>query len=78
MSEIKCNVCEHKITLPPDIKEGGRFTCPKCFAQLALGIEKGKKVAKCAVCTKNVLECSPDCERKLFEKEKRGFFDIKL
>jgi len=78
MAKVKCSVCEHELNLPDETKEGERFSCPNCFAQLALRIVNGKKVARCAVCNKEVLECSEDCERRLTEREKRGFFDIKL
>ena len=78
MTKLKCTVCEHELDLPEGLKEGDRFTCPNCFAQLALHIFNGKKVARCAVCTKELKECGDDCERRLAEREKRGFFDIKL
>ena len=78
MTRIKCSVCEFDIALPETVKEDDRFTCPNCFAQLALKIIHGKKVARCAVCREGRLECGADCERRLVEKEKRGFFDIKL
>ena len=78
MANVKCTVCEHVIDLPDEAKEGERFTCPNCFAQLVLRIANGKKVARCAVCNKELKECGSDCERKIVEREKRGFFDIKL
>jgi uncharacterized protein (DUF983 family) len=78
MTKLKCTVCEHEIELPDSTKEGYRFTCPNCFAQLSLKIFNGKKVARCAVCNKDVAECTADCERRFSEREKRGFFDIKL
>jgi hypothetical protein len=78
MTKLTCTVCEHAIELPDSTKAGERFTCPNCFAQLSLHIYNGKKVARCAVCTKELKECSLDCERRLAEREKRGFFDIKL
>ncbi|MFA4966852.1 MAG: hypothetical protein WC624_01365 [Candidatus Margulisiibacteriota bacterium] len=78
MTKLKCTVCEHEIDLPDNTKEGARFTCPNCFAQLSLQIINGKKVARCAVCNKELKECGVDCERRIVEREKRGFFDIKL
>jgi len=78
MHKVKCTVCEHEIELPENIKEGDRFTCSNCFAQLALKIIQGRMEARCAVCPIDVLECPEDCERKFAEREKRGFFDIKL
>jgi len=78
MAKLRCTVCDHEIELPDDIKEDDRFTCPNCFAQLSLKILNGKKVARCAVCKKGVMECGFDCERRLTERDKRGFFDIKL
>jgi len=78
MHKLKCTVCEHEIELPETVKEGDRFTCPNCFAQLALKIAHGRLVARCAVCQKESLDCPMDCERKYSEREKRGFFDIKL
>jgi hypothetical protein len=78
MPKLKCTVCDHDIDLPDEAKDGERFSCPNCFAQLSLKIINGKKVARCAVCSREMLECSEDCERRLSEREKRGFFDIKL
>lgn len=78
MHKVKCSVCESPLELPDDIKEGDRFTCTNCFAQLALKIINGKMQARCAVCRKEVLECPQDCETKFSEREKRGFFDVKL
>jgi hypothetical protein len=78
MTKVNCNVCEHEIHLPEETQEGERFTCPNCFAQLALRIVNGKKVARCAVCREGKTECGLDCERRFNEREKRGFFDIKL
>lgn len=78
MHKLKCTVCDFPIELPDATKEGDRFTCPNCFAQLVFRIDAGKMVARCAVCNKTLRECGEDCERKLNEREKRGFFDIKL
>ena len=79
MSEnLKCIVCEHKFEVPLKTKVGERLTCPNCFAQLSLQIVEGKRVLRCALCQKGVLECGENCEQLLTEKEKRGFFDIKL
>jgi len=75
---VKCNVCDHPIELPERTAEDDRFTCPNCFAQLAFKILNGRGVARCAVCSKGMVECPEDCERKFEEREKRGFFDIKL
>ncbi|HTY13952.1 MAG TPA: hypothetical protein VMD02_07210 [Candidatus Omnitrophota bacterium] len=78
MAKLRCTVCEHEIDIPENVHEGERITCPNCFAQLSLHIHDGKKRLKCAVCSKDLKECGLDCERKLSEREKRGFFDIKL
>ncbi len=79
MAKIRCTVCEHEIELVKDSKEGDRVTCPNCFAQLMLKIEDGKKELKCAVCSNPMLNnCPPDCERRNTERERRGFFDVKL
>jgi len=78
LHKVSCTVCDFPIELSESTKEGDRFTCPNCFAQLAFRIEAGKMVALCAMCNKTLRECGDDCERKLNEREKRGFFDIKL
>jgi len=78
MYKVHCNICSFEIELPKSTKEGDRFTCPNCFAQLSLSIKDGKPKAKCAVCQKGFIECGEDCERKLSEKERLGFFNIKL
>ncbi len=79
MSEnLKCIVCEKEFEVPLKTKAGERLTCPNCFAQLSLEIAEGKRVLRCALCKKGVLECGENCEQLLAEKEKRGFFNIKL
>jgi len=78
-TKLKCTVCEHEIDVPHSAKDGERITCPNCFAQLMIKIEEGKKTLKCAICNNPLLNiCPQDCERKHLEKEKRGFFDVKL
>jgi len=76
--KLKCNVCEHRFEVPLKTKAGERITCPNCFAQLSLAIVNGKRTLRCAMCQQGVLECVNDCEKLLVEKEKRGFFNIKL
>lgn len=79
MSEkLKCIVCENNIKVPLKTKPGERLTCPNCFAQLSLEIVKGQRVLRCALCKNGLLECGENCEQLLNEKEKRGFFNIKL
>lgn len=78
-SKLKCTVCEAEIEVPLETSEGERVTCPNCFAQLSLRINNGKKQLRCAICSNSkLLECPEDCERKFSEREKRGFFNIKL
>ncbi len=77
--KIKCTVCEYDIELPLEIKDGERVTCPNCFAQLKITVTNGRKLLRCAVCSNTMLDsCPGDCERRLSEREKRGFFDVKL
>ncbi|OGC09563.1 hypothetical protein A3J90_04815 [candidate division WOR-1 bacterium RIFOXYC2_FULL_37_10] len=77
--KLKCSVCEHEIEIPSDTQVGARVTCPNCFAQLHLGIEKGKRKLRCALCLIPDKECRTfDCERRMSEREKRGFFDVRL
>jgi hypothetical protein len=78
MFKVKCNVCQAENDLPENTKDGDRFTCHNCFAQLAFSIKDGKPLARCAVCLMGRIECGSDCERRLTEKEKLGFFNIKL
>ena len=79
MSEnLKCIVCEKKFEVPLKTKTGERLTCPNCFAQLTLQIAEGKRVLRCAMCKKDVLECGEDCVRLFTERKQRGFFDIEL
>ena len=78
-THLKCTVCEHDIEIPEHARDGDRITCPNCFAQLKLIIDKGRKHLRCAVCGNPMLkECPDDCERKTVERERRGFFDVKL
>ena len=78
-SKFKCTVCEGEIEVAAGITEGERVTCPNCFAQLSIRIYDGKKQLRCAICSNpKLLECPVDCERKFSEREKRGFFNIKL
>lgn len=78
MHEVKCPVCDHKMEVADSTKHGDRITCPNCFAQLVFDTTNGKMSARCAMCEQNKVECSEDCEKRLSEREKRGFFDIKL
>jgi hypothetical protein len=75
MIKLKCSVCEADIEIKDSAKVGERFTCPNCFAQLALKMVNGEKVARCAVCAKGkeTMECTDDCERKISYEETKGF-----
>lgn len=78
-TSIKCTVCENEFELPHGTKDGDRVTCPNCFAQLMVVIDEGKKQLRCAICSNPLIkECPVDCEKKFVEREKRGFFDVKL
>ncbi|MBI5700844.1 hypothetical protein HZC34_03230 [Candidatus Saganbacteria bacterium] len=77
--KTKCTVCSHEFELPSNIEDGERVTCPNCFAQLMIKIESGKKLLRCALCgDPNIAECPGDCEKRIIEREKRGFFDVRL
>ena len=78
MSRLECPICEKKNEIPTDSNEGDRFTCTNCDAQLKLEINKGHKELRCAFCKNDTVECSPDCETRILEREKRGFFDVNL
>lgn len=77
--KLKCTVCEFEIDIDSSHVHGHRVTCPNCFAQLVIRIEDGRKQLRCALCRNpKQLACMDDCERKLNEREKRGFFDVRL
>ena len=70
MKSMTCPICENKVELPDNAKEGTRVTCPHCFAQLAMYKHKGKVVLACAMCKNPVFdaeECG-DCERRREKK----------
>jgi hypothetical protein len=70
MPVYKCPVCETGIDIPDNVKVQERFTCPTCFAQLALHKHKRKKVLACAICQEPVFDpanCA-DCERRREKK----------
>ncbi|PIS30242.1 hypothetical protein COT42_03445 [Candidatus Saganbacteria bacterium CG08_land_8_20_14_0_20_45_16] len=70
----KCPICEGPIDVAENARAGERFTCPHCFAQLALHKHKGGLVLGCVFCKENVFDpmrCG-DCERRL---EKKRLFE---
>ncbi|OGC04770.1 hypothetical protein A2276_02220 [candidate division WOR-1 bacterium RIFOXYA12_FULL_43_27] len=78
MATYRCPICETKIKLSEETKIGDRVTCTNCSAQLQLTLDGARKRLRCAFCTKDLVECGPDCETRILEKQKRGFFDITL
>lgn len=78
MARLVCPICEHANKISSSAKEGERFTCFNCNAQLRLEIREGRKILRCAFCKKDMIECGSDCETRIFEREKIGFFDVKL
>lgn len=67
---VKCPICETNIELKDSTKERTRFSCPVCFAQLALSRSNGKSRAICALCKKPNPECSSCDEREQTRVEK--------
>ncbi|NQU16748.1 MAG: hypothetical protein HQ564_01675 [Candidatus Saganbacteria bacterium] len=78
MASHKCPICEAYNNVPETMKEGDRLTCSNCSSQLILTIEDAKKKLRCAFCSKDMVECTPDCETRILERKKLGFFDINL
>lgn len=78
MAAYQCPICESYNDIPDSMKEGERLTCLNCSAQLVLTIGEGIKKLRCAFCTKDLVECTPDCETRILERNKKGFFDINL
>jgi primosomal protein N' len=70
---ISCPVCENPIEIGKALKEGTRFTCPRCYVQLALYRRGGKWILGCAVCKEENFdpENCEDCERR--RERKRNF-----
>ena len=71
MKTHKCPICESEIEISDDAKIGDRYTCPSCFAQLALYKHRHKMVIGCAICKEenfNPENCE-DCSRR--EEKKR-------
>ena len=70
----KCPICESEIEVADNAKTGDRFTCPGCFAQLALYRHKHKIIIGCAICKEAVFnpENCEDCTRR---QEKKKFLE---
>lgn len=64
MIKVQCPVCESPNELKDNHKEGQRFSCGTCFAQLTIRKIKGKLVAVCALCKKSDMECKVCDERE--------------
>lgn len=70
MIEVSCPICENMNELKPDTKEGARFSCQTCFAQLALKKAGSKFRAVCALCKKANMDCATCDELEMKRAEK--------
>ena len=70
MIKVFCPICETNIELKEGTKEGKRFSCPTCFAQLGLRKIKGEYKAVCALCKDPQMDCRNCDERERTRVEK--------
>ena len=66
MLKFSCPICENRIELPEDVRPGYRFSCERCFAQLAVHKHRKKMFLGCPFCKEEVYDpgnCDL-CERR--------------
>ena len=70
MTKVTCPVCETKFEISQSVKPGGRFSCPHCFAQLALRKIGKEHKAVCAICKSPTMDCKSCDELEIRRTEK--------
>ena len=70
MIKVKCPICDTEIEFKEGTKNGTRYSCPTCFAQLSLRKVGGQYKAACALCKKVNMDCKTCDERERTRVEK--------